>query len=274
MKEKCKEYVHFRHEEIVFILQMRDKGFSLRDIGRKIGRGENAAGSISRFLARNKHPFPGVWKELDVYERARDLYERAAKKRKIPRKSGKLASDPELEKSVIELLVEEQSSPRDISFRIAEKFPGKHIAYTTIYNFTKYDRTDLREHHRLKGKPRKQNVVRKGRSTKKGAPEKTRIAQRSPAVAERTEFGHFEADTIHSCKNSSGYPVLTVRELKSRNRWFFLLANLLAATTLAALQGFFRRLPPHMRKTLTVDNGPENEHLYKLETVFTGFKVY
>ena len=85
---------------------MRDKELGFREIGRRLGRGENAGGSVKRFLDRNKHTFPGVWRELDVYERARYMYERARAKAKIPRKKGKLASNPNLRARVIELLVD------------------------------------------------------------------------------------------------------------------------------------------------------------------------
>ena len=274
MKKKCKEYSHFNHEEIVSILQMRKKGIGFHSISKKLGRGANAGGSIKRFLDRNKHPLPGVWKELDVYEQARDLYERAQKKRKIPRKKSKLSSCPELKQKVIELLVEEQASPRDISFRIADELPGESIAYTTIYNFTKTERKDLREYHRLKGKERKQRLKPKSKHQKKGSPRKTYIDQRPSWVWDRTEFGHYEVDTIHSCKNGSGYAILSVREMKSRKRWFFLIRDLKAETTLAVLQGFFRMLPPHMRRTLTADNGPEFAELYKLDKLFSGLKIY
>jgi IS30 family transposase len=175
---------------------------------------------------------------------------------------------------VIWLLVNEQSSPRDISYRIAEELPGERIAYTTIYNFTNSERTDLKAHLRLRGKARRQRVAHRRSRFREGAPPKTNIELRSAWVSERSEFGHYEADTIHSRKNGSGYAILSVRELKSRKRWYSLLADLKAETTLAALQGFFRLLPEHMRRTLTVDNGPENEHLSKLEKVFPGFKVY
>ena len=274
MRRKDQEFQHFSQDEIVNMLKMRKKKKTFREIGRLLGRGETAGGSIKRFLDRNNHPLPGIWKELDDYERARWMYENAQKKRKIPRKKSKLASNPLLKEKVIDYLVNEQASPRDISARIREDLLGQSIAYTTIYNFTKRDRTDLKEYLRLRGKPRKQRVKRKGNRYKRGAPPKRNIGERPPWVENRSEFGHFEADTILSRKNGSGYAILSIRELKSRNRRFFIIPNLEADTTLAVLRGFFRQLPEHMRKSLTVDNGSENEHLYKLESIFPGFKVY
>ena len=274
MFEKRQRFTQFTREERSLMYQMRSEKKSLREIGIFLNRGENAAGSISRELRRNRHPFPKLERRSSPLERASYAHEQALKRRKIPRKKGKLSCSPQLRERVIWLLVNEQASPRDISYRIADELPGESIAYTTIYNFTKHERTDLKVHLRLRGKARKQRVAHRRSRFREGAPPKTNIGRRPAWVEQRTEFGHYEADTIHSCKNGSGYAILSVRELKSRKRWFFLVADLKAETTLAVLQGFFRLLPPHMRRTLTVDNGPENEHLFKLEQVFPGFKVY
>ncbi len=271
---KDRKYRHFRREERDLIYQMRSDGKSFREIAKALGRGAGAAGSVKRELTRNKHFFPGIERRMTPLERSRHAHEKALKRRRIPRKRALLECHPELKKRILELLTNEQASPRDIAFRLRDELPGRSIAYTTIYNFTKHDRTDLKKHLRLRGKPRRQRVKRRRNRFQEGAPPKTNIKERPAWVGQRTEFGHFEADTIHSCKNGSGYATLSVRELKSRHRWYFLIADLKAETTLAVLQGFFRLLPSHMRKTLTVDNGPENEHLYKLESVFPGFKVY
>lgn len=269
-----KSYGHFKREEVLRILQLRQKGWSYRRIGEVLSRGGNAGGSIKRFLERNKHPLPWMAKAFDVYEHARDMYERSLKKREIPRKKAKLASNDKLKSRVIDLLVSEQASPRDISIRIKEEPTDVRIGRTAIYEFIKRERPDLKEHLRLRGKVRKQRVVRRGSHFKTGAPEKRRIDERPVWVWDRSEYGHYEADTIHSHRGGSGCAILTVREMKSRMRWYFIVVDLKAETTLAVLQGFLRMMPAHMRKTLTVDNGPENALLYKLETVFSGFKVY
>lgn len=274
MRKERKEFTQLTREERSLLHQMRQEGRSFREIARVLGRGEGAAGSLCRELKRNRHRFPGLERRMSAIERGAYAHERASERRQIPRKKGKLASNPAMTERVIFLLAKEQASPLDISFRIAEEFPGQSLSYRTVYNFTKTDRTDLRQYLRLRGKPRRQRVKRRGSRFREGAPPKRNIEQRPFCVWDRSEFGHYEADTIHSCRDGSGYAILTVRELKSRKRWFFLLADLKAETTTAVLQGFLRMLPAHMRRTLTVDNGPENEHLCKLEQLFPGFKVY
>lgn len=266
-----KKYKHFSHEERQCIYEMYGRGFSLREIGRKLGRGENVAGSINRELRRNKHPFPLMEKAMSAVERAWYGQQQAKKRRQVPRKKEQLKT-AEIRSKVIELLVNEQASPRDISSRLKEQ--ALKISWRAIYYFTKHDRKELQQYLRLHGKPRRQRVVHRRSRFKEGLPAKKIINQRPWYIGHRIEFGHYEADTIHSCQGGSGYAILTIRELKSRKRFYCLMADLKAETTNAMLLGFFRMLPAHMRKSLTVDNGSEFEHLYKLEQMFAGFRVY
>ena len=68
--------------------------------------------------------------------------QQAKKRRKIPRKKEKLKT-PEIRRKVIELLVQEQSSPRDISWRLEEE--ELRISWRAIYYFTKHDHTELQQ---------------------------------------------------------------------------------------------------------------------------------
>jgi IS30 family transposase len=270
MREK---YNHFSREERQVIYKMHEAGSSLRKIAEHLGRSASAAGSISRELSRNKHPFPVMRRELSALEKAAYAHEQTKKRRRIPRKHESL-SDPELRQKVIELLVKEGASPLDISFRIPELLPGRSISPRTIYYYTKKRRPDLQEYLRLHGKPRKQRVVKRRGRFKEGAPSKRRIDARPEHIEQYIEFGNWETDCILSCKGGSGWGILTLREKKSRHRFFFLLPDLKAETVTNVLLAFFALIPPHLRKTLTVDNGSEFEHLYKLEQRFPGFKVY
>jgi IS30 family transposase len=270
MREK---YSHINREERQVIYKMHKAGHTLRKIAEFIGRAASAAGSISRELRRNQHPFPVMRRHMSGLEKAAYAHERTKERRKIPRKHECL-SDPEVRQKVIELLVKEGAAPLDISFRIPELLPGRSISPRTIYNFTKKRRPDLQEYLRLHGKPRKQRVVKRRGRFKEGAPTKRRIDERPAHIEQNIEFGNWETDCILSCKGGSGWGILTLRERKSRRRFFFLIPDLKAETVTDVLLEFFAGLPPHLRKTLTVDNGSEFEHLYKLEQRFPGFKVY
>lgn len=272
MKIKRGKYHHLSGEERSIAYSMRDNGASLRDICRALGRPVTSAGSLSREFKRNIPQSPITRRSLDPFSLARFADERARERRKIPRKNFKLESDRELREFVEGKLQEEQASPRDISWRVDRECCGKSLSHTAIYDYTKRHR-GLIQYLRRHGKPLRQRVAPKKKPKNHSAPRRC-ITERSVRVAQRVEFGHFEADTIVSARHTSTSAILTLRELRSRNRWYFKIPDLRSTATLALLRGFFSQLPPHMRRSLTIDNGPENKELYQLERVFSGFRVY
>ena len=82
------------------------------------------------------------------------------------------------------------------------------------------------------------------------------IGLRPPVANDRTEVGHFEGDLIIGSRNRSA--IVTVFDRASR---FCLLADLpeghTAKATLAGLVELFERVPGHLRRTLTWDQGRE-----------------
>ena len=235
--------------QVIYV--MRGQGASIRKISKVLRR---SVSTISEELKRNRHWSPAVWRRLDAYEKAKYADEQAKKRRASPRRERELLKNKEIQDRVIQLLVDEQASPLDISLRISEEFPGKSISARAIYSFIKENRPDLKQYLRFRGKPRRQRVNNRRSRFKEGAPEKKRMDTRPESVETREEFGHYEADTIHSCKHGSGKAVLTIIERSSRRRFYFLIPNLEAETVLAVLLPFFRALPSKMRKSLTVDN--------------------
>ena len=230
----------------------RRKGWKKRAIARRLGRHPS---TILRELERNRHPLPKLWREMSPYEQAKYAHDKAAKRRRESRRRQRLKTH-ELRCHVIQKLVDEQWSPEQIAETLGEHIPGVRISTKSIYNFTRYERRELRKYLRRRGKAYRQRVAHRRSRFRNPAPDKKRLDQRSKEANERLEFGHWEIDTIHSNKKSS-CAILTLRERKSRQRFFFLLPNLKAESVLAVLKPFFKALPEHMRKTLTSDNGSE-----------------
>ena len=251
---------------------MQAKGIPLRRICLALGRPETAAGTLSREFKRNKPKSPITASGLDPFEQARFAHEQALKRRRIPRKQAKLSAEPELREFVFDKLREEQASPRDICWRVKNEFENKTLSHTAIYDYVKKHRPEPKEYFRRRGKPRKQKLTKRKRK-KSGTVKTKNISLRSSLAESRSEFGHYEIDTMHSLKGGSGYAILSVREMKSRYRWYFRIQDLKSETTLALTRGLIQMLPRHMIKTLTADNGPENQLLYSLEEPFK-IKVY
>ncbi len=98
------------------------------------------------------------------------------------------------------------------------------------------------------------------------------IAQRSAALEDRSEAGHWEGDLIIGANNRSA--VATLVERFSRQTLAVLLPDGYdAQSTAAAVSAALRRQPRHLVKTLTWDQGREMARWQDIEAA-TGAEVY
>ena len=207
-------------------------------------------------------------------ERAKDRNERALKRWQKAKQRARL-KNPALRAHVLEKLADEWS-PEQIAGSMEIHLPGYSITAKTIYNFVKYERPELKGYLRRHGNPYRQRVAHRRSSLREPAPEKRSVTLRGESVERRDDFGHWEGDTVLSRRSGKG-GVLSLIERKSRERFYFLLSDLKAETVIRLLLPFFQRLPEHMRKSLTLDNGSEfaPSELYKLEIVLKNeFKIF
>ena len=245
-----------------------DDGWSHRKIAKYLGRSPS---TVSRVLDNKRHPRPGNWKLMSSYEKAMYAWDKFKRRMSQSRKRLRLKSE-RIRAIVIFILCKWHWSPETISDFL--KRHGVLISAKAIYRFIKKERKNLTQYLRQRGKIRRQRVARQRSVFKTGVPERKSIHQRPPlTLAEQIESGHWELDTMHSKRGTPG-GILTLRERASTKCFYFLIPDLTAETANSILIPFFRDLPPHMRRTLTADNGPENAELYKLEKIYSGFSVY
>lgn len=84
-----------------------------------------------------------------------------------------------------------------------------------------------------------------------------------PAIADqRIEVGHLEGDLIVGAYNRSA--MVTVFDRASRYLWLRSIDNKTADATFAALVKIFDRIPQHLRRTLTWDQGSEMARHHQL----------
>ena len=81
------------------------------------------------------------------------------------------------------------------------------------------------------------------------------IGTRPAIAAERSEVGHLEGDLIVGAMNRSA--IITMFDRKSRYLWLVALDNKTADATYTSLVRALKKMPPHLRKTLTWDQGSE-----------------
>ena len=242
---------------------MQKDGFSIREIAEAV---DVTKGSVSKEFSRNKHPDRYVWGKMTGMERAAYAQDRADMRKSRKRSQRARLKNREIEKHVIEKLAIDGFSPKEIENNIGNELPGCSISAKAIYNYTKFDKT-LKSKLPEKGRKRRQRVVRPRNRFKNARP----IETRPPEVKERKEVGHWEVDTIVSSTNT--WSILTLLERATRKAFYIRIENLKADTVRAQIIAFFRKLPSHMCRTITTDNGSEFAELCNIEHLI-GMNVY
>jgi len=160
-------------------------------------------------------------------------------------------------------------SPEQIAGRLRLKYPNDphwHICHETIYRWAyQKGNTDhgkpWYEYLRRGQKKRKKQQGRKVHRSH--IPERVSISQRPKAINNRTQFGHWEGDSIEGPKfKSSG--LHTEVERMSRLIKAAKVANLTSLEALKAQRLIFGKLPKPARRSTTLDNGRETHLHYKL----------
>lgn len=272
MKEKRnRTFSKLELTEVQQIYVMRGQGKSIREIGGCVGR---AASTVHRVVRKYRHPSHAVWREMTLLERAKYSYEKLKAKRRGGGNHGRLRNQV-VRGYVLAKLAEEHWSPEEIAGRMPIDIAGASITPQTIYNFIRYERSDLRRFLMERGKPRRQRVAHRRGRFRQAAPTKRSIHDRPECINSRTEAGHWECDLIIS-KRGSSQAVLSVIERVTRKKIFRLIPNTRADTVHAALWAVFESVAPNMRKTLTLDNGAEFAYsrLIELERRYEGLKLY
>lgn len=144
-------------------------------------------------------------------------------------------------------------SPEQISGRMKRDGRKDRICHETIYNFIYNESYCKREkifQYLRRGKKRRTKW--KGRGAHKSKiPNRVSISQRSEIVEARTEFGHWEGDSVLYPNKKA---INTVNELKTGLVEFTMLERKTAELTATAMT---TKLSNYEAKTLTLDNGSE-----------------
>lgn len=242
------KYKHLSVEEREKIQEMLWQKASIRDIAGAINRSPS---SVSREIARNRPPIHNQYTP-------RVAHERALKYRSHRGRTERLKND-RIRSYVTERL-KRRWSPEQIAGAICNE-TGFHISHEAIYQFV-YARVDL--YGKLNGEDlrpylrrrRKRRIPKGARRCQRIKPYGISIESRPSIVSEKLRFGDWEGDTVESCNHMPG--VNTLLERKSGMVFVTKLFAKDARATARAVALRFSSLPPHMRRTLTLDNGPEN----------------
>jgi transposase, IS30 family len=239
-------------------------GESFRAIARRIGR---APSTVSREV--------GGASGRGRY-RATTADDRACLAALRPKRS-KLASNPRLRRAVIGML-KRRFSPQQISARLKLDHPDEpemRIAPETIYQ-SLYVQSRGRFRKDLSKYLRSGRARRKPRGSHAPSPGKIKdmvlISERPAEVADRAVPGHWEGDLLVGKAGRSFIGTLVERQTR-----YVLLSQLggdsRTATVTAAIERQIQRLPGHLRRSLTWDQGTEMADHLRFK-VATGVQVY
>ena len=235
-----KKYKQLNYEDRISIRYGLFKKMSIREISRMLGRSPS---TISREIKR------GI--SLDGTYFAEST-QRLINKRKLNDKRFRKGKIPIVHEYIKKKLKDKQS-PRQIQNHILEGtgyYLGKDAIYDHIYK-TGIELTELltRKH--------KRKQKRKGKKVEKHLiPNRIDIDYRPIEADMRLEFGHFEADTIVSCKGSKSALLVVVDRLSRRTKIKKperKLADLTSSSIVVALSEYNIT---HLH-TITYDNGCE-----------------
>jgi transposase, IS30 family len=237
-------------DERIQIADLRRAGEGVRAIARELGRDP---ATVSRELRRNVDPNISAYRPHTA--------QRLAEQRRARPKVGKLVADVEL-RDFVQGKLKRRWSPEQIVQALQSEFPGqpeRHVVAETIYRAVY--RPDLgglgRElpmalrtgrRHR---KPHRRCEQRRGH-----LPHMTMIDQRPAEAADRAVAGHWEGDLITGEANRSA--IGTLVERTSRYTILLYLPGRHTADAVRdAVIDALKDLPPHLRRSLTWDQGSE-----------------
>ena len=239
-------YQHISGNERELIAIWINQNVSTRAIAKRLHRSH---ATIIREVRRNRSLVSGYYVAIAAQSRADDRSVRS--RRRHPLKS------PAVYSYVLEKL-RFSWSPEQISGRLKKQQGYPVICPETIYRFVY--RKDNRDRKLWEYLPRKQKSRQKqnGRNVhKERIPQRVSIHLRPEVIDLRTEFGHWEGDTVEGRK-SEGDGIHTEVERLSRLMLVRRVEAIDSPKTLSAQIEMFSRLPAGARRSTTLDNGREN----------------
>jgi len=139
------------------------------------------------------------------------------------------------------------------------------ISYETIYKYIYHPKNIDEGWWEYLPRKQKKRKKQKGRKVHRSRiPDRVSIRKRPKVINERSEFGHYEGDTIEGLR-SVGDGIHTEVERLSRAIFAIKVKSITSEEAVDAQLEIFEELPKSARKTTTLDNGRENHLHMKLK---------
>ena len=279
----AKEYTHLSLDERIEIEKYADRGWSMRRIASGLGR--NVA-TVSRELKRNswvsanenasyvQYRDPALNRESVVQYRAGRADARSRKRAKNSHQARIFSTDWMVNHVVSQL--KDGKTPEMISGRLRIDFldiPSRRVCAESIYQWIYSAAQRWRELVQYLPRAHKKRRKLKGRRVHSShIPNRVSIHHRSDEANDRSEFGHFEGDSVVGVRSVGG-GIHTEVERMSRMVFARKVSALTSEEGVAAQMHIFGALPAGARKSTTMDNGSEM-HLHGRLVTQLGMKTF
>ncbi len=245
-------YKQLSSEERDKIAYLRARGKTVSDIAKVVGRNK---GTISRELQRNRSPTYNIYLANKAHQRAVKRKQLSVRRQRI--------RNPVIRRYIMKKL-KIKWSPELIAGRLSSEHPGLHVSHEAIYQFI-YAKATRKEKNLIpyltRAHKRRRLRTHSHRHKNLHIPRRVSIKERPLEVTQRTQPGHWEADTIISRKSKAALGI--VLERTSRRIHLAKLPAKTSAHFKAAINRRLGRYPERLRLSITYDNGCENvEHEY------------
>ena len=245
-----KPYKHLKKDERDQLAVLRSRGLNLCEIGARLGRSPS---TLSRELARNRQQ---NYLPHRAQERAEQRHREAHKRMRLKSRVLRYEVEQHLMKGWTPELIAGQFR------KYRQELPP--ISPEAIYQWIYQEAPHLIGY--LPRSHKQRYPKRKGRKTRKTKiPHRVSILERSKAANNRQEPGHWESDLIMGRGRSA---LQNTVERTSRCVRLRRVPNKTAEASRRALHSVMAPLPPHLRRSITYDNGSENVEHDRLNKAF------
>ena len=217
-----------------------EKGYSKRAIAGVLGRSPN---TVSYEIRMNS--------VRGAYDPHKANTKAQVRKKNRRFQYSKIEKDPRLKELIVEKL-QEHWNPREIAGWIQVHHPEYIVSTATIYTWLRTSRGDRycdllysERHYRKKHRNKTKRVL---------IPDRIGIEERPEEVTDRSIYGHYESDTIVSCRGGTG-AILVLQERQGRCMYLWKLSGMKPRPCAQYLKEAGTSLGI---QSITFDNGIEN----------------
>lgn len=218
-----------------------DKGYSLREIAKSMGRGHN---TISYEIKANGGMSGYDPINANIYAQTR--------KKDTRREWSKIEHNADLKTYIIECL-EKHWNPDEISGRMKKERKAWYISKTAIYDWLRS--VYGQQYCKYLYSERCYRKKRVSKTEKVMIPNRIGIEKRFCGASKRTRYGHWEYDTIVSRKGCSG-GLSVGTERKTR---LVLASKVKSMSTFEHMESIRNQTEKYKTLSITFDNGLENK---------------